>query len=197
VSAPGGAVDAVATAVAEFGRPDIFLVNAGVECAVHPVGDFDLVDYERVFGVNVRGVFLSAQAAIAQFLKQGDGGRLLLTASIAAVSGTPGNSVYTASKHAVHGILRSLKGELGPHGIRVNAIAPGAVETDMMRRIESDLGAASGVGAEDIHGSIAATRPLGRYCEPEEVAALAAWLVSDEASYCHGELVTITGGGAP
>ncbi|ONH27985.1 SDR family NAD(P)-dependent oxidoreductase [Pseudofrankia asymbiotica] len=208
VSVPGGAETAVRTAVDTFGRLDLFLSNAGVECAVRSVVDFDVEDYERVFGVNVRGTFLSVQAAVRRFIAQsedrsGDGtspgnaGRLLLTASTASLVGSPGMAVYMASKHAVHGILRCLTGELGPLGIRVNGIAPGSVDTSLLRSFEVGKGEHAGIDAAAMRKAMEASSPIGRYSRPAEIAALAAWLLSDEASYMHGELVTISGGTAP
>lgn len=197
ISTTAGAGACVAAAVGSFGRLDLFAANAGVESLVKPVAEFDLDDYEKVFSINVRGAFLSAQAAVRQFLQQGDGGGLLFTASIAALMGTPGTSVYNASKHAVHGLARCLALEVGGEGIRVNMLAPGVVDTRMMRALEQGLGALGGTDAESFKATMSSSVPLGRYATPEEIAATAAWLLSDEVPYMHGEVVTVGGGIAP
>jgi len=197
VSTPEGAEAGVRAAVDAFGRLDLFAANAGVESLVKPVAEFDLDDYEKVFRVNVRGAFLSGQAAVRQFLAQGDGGGLLFTASIAALMGTPGTSVYNASKHAVHGLARCLALEVGALGIRVNTLAPGVVETRMMRALEDGLGALSGTDGESFKTTMTSSVPLGRYATPEEIAGAAAWILSDEVPYMHNEMVTVGGGIAP
>jgi NAD(P)-dependent dehydrogenase (short-subunit alcohol dehydrogenase family) len=197
VSTAEGAADSVAAAVNAFGRLDLYAANAGVESTVRAVADFDLADYQRVFAVNVQGAFLSAQAAVRQLTAQGDGGGVLFTASVAALMGTAGTSVYNASKHAVHGLARCLALEVASLGIRVNVLAPGVVDTRMMRSLEAGLGALGGIDAETFKGAMSDAVPLGRYSTAEEIAATAAWILSDEVPYMHGEVVTVSGGLAP
>jgi NAD(P)-dependent dehydrogenase (short-subunit alcohol dehydrogenase family) len=197
VTTPEGAAACVEAAVRTFGRMDLFHANAGVECQVRPVADLDIADYDRVFAVNVRGAFLCAQAAVRRFVQQGGGGGLLFTASIAALMGSAGMSVYNSSKHAVHGLARCLSREVGAQGIRVNTLAPGVVDSRMMRSLEGGLGALSGVDAAGVKAGYEQGVPLGRYATPEEVAATAAWILSDEVPYLHGEIITVGGGIAP
>lgn len=197
VTTPEGATACVDAAVETSGRLDLFHANAGVECRVRSVADLDIADYDRVFDVNVRGAFLCAQAAVRRFTEQGGGGGLLFTASIAALMGTAGTSVYNASKHAVHGLARCLAREVGAQGIRVNTLAPGVVDTRMMRSLEEGLGPLAGVAAADFKTAMEQQVPLGRYATPDEVAATAAWILSDEVPYLHGEVVTVGGGIAP
>lgn len=109
VSTQEGATACVAAAVDAFGRLDAFHANAGVEGRAHLVADFDLAVYEQVFGVNVRGAFLCANAALRQLLAQGDGGGILFTSSLASLMGSPSTAIYNASKHAVHGLVRDRK----------------------------------------------------------------------------------------
>lgn len=197
VSTPAGAAAGVAAAVEVFGRLDLFAANAGIESSVRPVSDFDLADFQRVFSVNVQGAFLCAQAAIRRLTEQGQGGGLLFTASLAALMGTAGTSVYNASKHAVHGLSRCVALEVADLGIRVNTLAPGVVDTRMMRSLEDGLGALGGIDGETFKGAMSDAVPLGRYATPEEIAATAAWILSDEVPYMHNEMVTVGGGITP
>ncbi len=196
ISTPEGAAACVSTAVDAFGRLDAFHANAGVEGRAHPVADFDVDVYEQVFGVNVRGAFLSAQAALRQLLAQDGGGAILFTASLAALMGSPSTSIYNASKHAVHGLVRCLAKEVPP-GVRVNALAPGVVDTRMMHSLEKSMGAAAGIDASTFKAGMEAAVPVGRYATADEIAATAAWILSDEVPYVHGEIITVGGGLTP
>ena len=196
VSVPGGADDCVRVAVEAYGRLDGFHANAGVEGRAHLVADFDVDVYEQVFGVNVRGAFFCSQAAVRRFAEQDSGGTVLFTSSLASQMGTPSTAVYNASKHALHGLARCLAKEVPP-GVRVNTLAPGVVDTRMMRSLEQSMGAASGVDAESFRQAMAAAVPMGRYATAQEVAAAAAWILSDEVPYLHGETITVGGGLTP
>ncbi|MCW2682045.1 MAG: short-chain dehydrogenase/reductase [Frankiales bacterium] len=196
VSTQQGAAACVAAAVDAFGRLDAFHVNAGVEGRSHLVADFDVAVYEQVFAVNVRGSFLCASAALRQLLAQGDGGSVLFTSSLASLMGSPANAVYVASKHAVHGLARSLAREV-PVGIRINALAPGPVDTRMMRSLERSMGSLDGSGEAARRATLEAAIPLKRYASADEVAATAAWILSDEVPYVHGETITLGGGRTP
>lgn len=197
VSTPDGAASCVAAAVDAFGRLDAFHANAGVEGRAHLVADFDLAVYEQVFAVNVRGAFLCAHAALSQLLAQDDGGgSILFTTSLASLMGSPSTAVYNASKHAVHGLVRCLAREVPP-GIRVNALAPGVVDTRMMRSLEESMGAAGGVDAAALKSGLEAAVPMKRYAAADEIAATAAWILSDEVPYVHGETITVGGGLTP
>ncbi len=194
VSTPQGASDCVAAAASRFGGLDLAFVNAGVECVAAPVLDFSIADYERVFAVNVRGVFLTAQAVLRHFAAVGKPGGILLTASVAGLQGSPTTSIYNASKHAVIGIGRCLALEVGASGIRVNMLCPGAVDSRMMRSLEDSIAAASGSTPDEVKSGIEGASPLGRYATPTEVAAMAAWILSDEVPFAHGEIFTVSGG---
>jgi NAD(P)-dependent dehydrogenase (short-subunit alcohol dehydrogenase family) len=183
-----------ASAVDRFGSVDMFHANAGIEGVVSDVAHADIADFDRVMRVNVRSVFLGAGAAVRQMTQQPGGGRILFTSSIAGLKGDAGVGPYVASKHAVLGILRSLAKETGPLGIRVNALCPGVIETRMMDSLEAGIGALMGVDGPAIKAGLNAVVPVGRYGRPEEIAAAAAWLLSDEVPYMHGEVVTVGGG---
>ncbi len=182
------------TAVSTFGSVDMFHANAGVESTVVPVANFDIADWQKVFNVNVLSAFLGASAAVRRMATQPDGGKIVFTASIAGLKGDPGVSVYVASKHAVIGLMRSLMKETGALGIRVNVVAPGPVETRMMRPLEEGLAALMGTDAAGFQAALSTAIPLARYAEADEIAATAAWLLSDEVPYMHGEVVTVGGG---
>lgn len=194
VTGAAGARACVAAAVSSFGRLDAAFVNAGVECIASPVLRFNEADYEHVFGVNVKGAFLTAQAALEHFTEAGRPGSVLFTASIAGLQGSPMTSIYNASKHAVIGLAKSLALEVGGQGVRVNILCPGAVDSRMMRSLEDSIGSASGASAGDIKAGIEAATAFGRYASPDEIAATACWILSDEVPYAHGETFTVGGG---
>jgi len=194
VTTAEGAAAGVAAAKQHFGGLDLAFFNAGVECRAAPVAEFSEREYERVFDVNVRGIFLCAQAVLQHLLQEKKPGNLLLMASIAGLQGSPNTAIYNASKHAVLGLGKSLALEVGGQGIRVNMLCPGTIDTRMMHSLEETMGAASGVEADQMAKLMRAGNALGRYGTAEEIASMAAWILSDEAPYCHGETFTIGGG---
>ena len=180
----------VDAAVARFGRIDAFFNNAGIEGWVGPSTDYPEEMFDRVLAVNVKGVWLGMKYVVPVMRKVG-GGAIVNTASVAGLSGTPTIIAYGASKHAVIGLSKSGALEFGRDDIRVNAICPSPIETRMMRSLER------GINADDpeaVHKSMAANIPLGRYGEPGEVAALVAFLCSDDAKFISGGVYTIDGG---
>lgn len=194
ITAPELIEHCVAAAVDRFGRLDAAFLNAGVECHAAALADTSYDEFDRVFAVNVRSVFVCARALVRHFQQTGGAGNLLFMSSIAGLRGSATTAVYNASKHAVIGLAKSLALEVGAEGIRSNVLCPGTVNTRMMRSLESTIGEAMSVDAQLMRAQMAGASALGRYAEPEEVAALAAWLLSDEAAYCHGEVFTIGGG---
>jgi NAD(P)-dependent dehydrogenase (short-subunit alcohol dehydrogenase family) len=194
ITTSAGAAAGIDAAIAAFGGIDLAFLNAGVECLAASVAQFSEAEYERVFDVNVRGAFLSAQAVVNHITEAGRPGNILFTSSIAGLQGSPTTSVYNASKHAVIGLSKCLALEVGQLGIRVNVLCPGVVDTRMMRSLEETMGAAAGLSPEDMRAAMAAGNALGRYATPDEIAAMAAWILSDEGAYCHGETFTIGGG---
>ena len=193
VGTPEGAAAAVAAGAA-FGGLDLAFINAGVECVSAPIIDFDPAEFDRVFHVNVKGVFLTAQAMVRHLAGEGRPGNLLFTASIAGLQSSPTTSVYSASKSAVVSIAKSLAREVGAFGIRVNALCPAPVVSRMMTSLEDSISAVTGLSGADIRAHLESTSALGRYATPPEVASMAAWILSDEVPYCHGEIFTLTGG---
>ncbi len=175
-------------ALDKFGKIDIFLPNAGIEGVIRPIADFSVEAFDKVLAVNVRGVFMGLKAVAP---KMQDGGSIVMTSSVAGLTGAAGMWGYITSKHAVIGLMRTAALEFAPRKIRVNTVNPGPIETGMMRRIEED--AAPGA-ADAVKKGYEAMNPLKRYGLPEEVANLMLFLASDESSYCNGNVFVVDGG---
>jgi NAD(P)-dependent dehydrogenase (short-subunit alcohol dehydrogenase family) len=178
----------VAATIEKFGSIDYFANNAGIEGKSVSIEDMDVSEFDRVYSINVKGVFLGLRAVIPQMRKQGSGA-IVNTASLAALFGLPNMAAYIMSKHAVAGLTKVAAVETAAAGIRVNAILPGVINTGMMRRIENDTPDAVATRA-----AFEAASPMKRYGEPDEAAAVMAFLLSDEASYVTSSLYTVDGG---
>jgi 3-oxoacyl-[acyl-carrier protein] reductase len=182
-----------AEAVARFGaevaagRVDVLCNNAGVLDDYLPAHETSPELWARILGVNLTGPYLMARALVPRMLEEG-AGAIVNTASIAAFVGGGGGAAYTASKHGLLGLTRQMAFDYGRHGIRVNAICPGAVATGMTTELRTPE-----LGNEHVNAVIEAT-PAGRWGRPEEIAALALFLASDEASFIHGTPVLADGG---
>jgi len=174
-----------------FGTIDAFFNNAGIEGFIGPTLEYPEEMFDRVMAVNVKGVFLGMKYVIPVMREGGRGGAIVNTASVAGLAGTPTLFAYGASKHAVIGMSKSGALEFGRDNIRVNAICPSPIETRMMRSLERGNNPDN---PEAAHRAIAANIPMGRYGEPEEVAALVAFLCSDDAKFISGGTYTIDGG---
>jgi meso-butanediol dehydrogenase/(S,S)-butanediol dehydrogenase/diacetyl reductase len=176
-----------------FGAYDILIANAGVSTMNRAV---DLTDeeWDFNFAVNIKGVFLTNQAAVRYFLKTEKKGVIVNTASLAAKVGAPLLAHYSASKFAVLGWTQALAREVAAQGIRVNAVCPGFVKTSMQEREVAWEAKLRGLTAEQVIKEYVGLTPLGRLEEPEDVAGLAVFLCSDAARFMTGQGINVTGG---
>lgn len=174
-----------------FGRLDILFANAGTEGTVAPLTQLSEQTFDEVLGVNVKGPWLGMKHAVPRMVETGSGGSIVVTSSVAGLIGSPGLGAYIASKHALLGLVKTGALELGPQGIRVNAVCPGPVDNRMMQSIESQ---ASPDSPQTVRSGFEQRVALGRYATNEEIANLALFLASDESSYCTGSAFTADGG---
>lgn len=178
----------VQAALDKFGRIDYFANNAGIEGPMGLIEEQSVDALDLVYRVNVRGVFLGLQHVLP-VMKRQQSGAILNTSSLAGLMGAPGMSPYIMSKHAVIGLTRVAANEAAPSGVRVNAVLPGTINTAMMRKIEANSGTPDAFKTAN-----ESLTPLGRYGEPQEVAAVMNFLLSDEASFVTASLYTVDGG---
>lgn len=171
--------------IAEFGRLDAAFNNAGVMARIAPTADATREDWDRVIGTNLRGVWSCMKHELRQMQRHGSGA-IVNNASVGALTGNPGIGAYIASKHGVVGLTRTAALEYIAHGIRVNAVNPGLIDTPVARDVVS--------GDEQAYAEFAQRVPIGRAGRPEEVAAAVLWLCSPAASYIVGHALTIDGG---
>jgi 3-oxoacyl-[acyl-carrier protein] reductase len=178
------AIDRVAS---ELGSVDILVNNAGVtrDNLLFKMSD---EDFDTVFGIHVRGAFLCTRAA-QRYMVEKKYGKIVMMSSRSAL-GNRGQTNYSSAKAALQGMVRAVSIELGPFGINVNAIAPGHIETAMTKATAERMG----VDYEDMQKRTIERQPIKRVGKPEDVANLAAFLVSDESSYITGQTIYITGG---
>ncbi len=196
VSRPEQAQAYIDAAVSRWGGIDALLANAGIEGTLSPIPDYPAEVFDRVMAVNVRGVWLGIKYAVPAMRERG-GGSIVITSSTAGIGGTPEMSAYTTSKHAVIGLMRTAALEGAPFNIRVNTVNPSPIETRMMRSIEELRAAAlddSSVTIETAKQAFAERIPLQRYGNPEEVARMMLFLVSDDSSFCTGGVYMVDGG---
>jgi len=172
-------------AVAEFGRLDAAFNNAGVMARIAPTADSTREDWDRVIGINLRGVWSSMKHELREMQRQGSGA-IVNNASVGALTGNPGIASYIASKHGVVGLTRTAALEYIKHGIRVNAVNPGLIDTQIARDVVN--------GDEQAYAEIAKHVPIGRAGRPEEIASVVLWLCSPGASYVVGHALTVDGG---
>ena len=184
---------AVAETVERFGRLDVVVANAGVVPAWSDVAELDLDELDRTLAVNVRGVAATLKAG-ARALKLNGGGSIVVTASLNSWRAAPAQASYTASKHAVLGLVRAAALDVGPRGIRVNAIAPGPVATDALRERLAQRASAGGLAVEPALALLAEGAALGRMVSEDEVANAALFLASDLSSGITGALLPVDGG---
>lgn len=171
--------------VAAFGRLDAAFNNAGVMAHIAPTAESTREDWDRVIGVNLRGVWSCMRHELKQMERQGSGA-IVNNASVGALTGNPGIGSYIASKHGVVGLTRTAALEYVKRGIRVNAVNPGLIDTQVARDVVA--------GDESAYAEIAKGVPIGRAGRPEEIASAVLWLCSPGASYVVGHALTVDGG---
>src|SRR3954451_15640607 len=187
----------VACAVAEFGRIDVIVNNAGVTRYAY-IMDLTEADWDRIHRVNAKGVFFCLQRAAREMIKQGDGGRIINIASISG-RGYPGasNAAYAASKGAVISLTWMAAQQLGRHNINVNAICPGVTRTELGARNAVARAAERGISVEELQAEAEARIPIGRANQPEDIAAMAVFLASPAARNITGQAYNVDGGLVP
>jgi NAD(P)-dependent dehydrogenase (short-subunit alcohol dehydrogenase family) len=178
---------AVEAATSRWGRVDVLVCNAGYIVS-KPIAATTEEDLDRVLAVNVKGTFLHCRAVIPVMERQG-GGAIVSTASISGVVGLPNQSAYCASKGAVVLLTKQLAVECAPAKIRVNAVAPGAIDTPFLHRLLEPLD-----DPQAVVEAIKAEHPLARFASAEEIARSIVFLASDEASFITGSVLMIDGG---
>ena len=172
-------------AVSEYGGLDLAFNNAGIEGEPRPLAEQTEANYDAVMDINVKGVWLSMKYEIPRMLDQG-GGAIVNCASVAGVIGFPGIGIYSASKHAVIGLTKAAALEFSAQGIRVNAVNPAVIDTEMVDRLADGMN----VKKDDL----ATFHPIGRLGRVEEVAEAVLWLCSDKASFVTGHSMMVDGG---
>jgi NAD(P)-dependent dehydrogenase (short-subunit alcohol dehydrogenase family) len=172
-------------ALETFGRLDYAFNNAGISGDNQLLTDQTEESFDRVFDVNVKALFLLLQDEVKQMMAQGQGGSIVNTASVGGLLAFPTAGPYVASKHAVLGLTKTAAIEYGRCGIRVNAVSPGAVRTEMLLDV---------FGNQEALDRMSAVHPIGRIRRPEEIADAVAWLFSDRSSYYTGQSLTLDGG---
>lgn len=171
--------------VAEFGRLDAAFNNAGVMARIAPTAESTREEWDRVIGINLRGVWSAMKYELRQMVRQGSGA-IVNNASVGALTGNPGIGSYIASKHGVVGLTRTAALEYIGNGIRVNAVNPGLIDTQIARDVVA--------GNEQAYDEIAKNVPIRRAGRPEEIASAVLWLCSPGASYVVGHALTVDGG---
>ena len=174
--------------VETYGRLDYAFNNAGIEQTMAPLAEQTVEEFDQIMNINVRGVWLSMKYEIPVMIKNGIGvgGAIVNNSSVAGIMGFPQMAIYIASKHAVLGLTKSAALEYAKSGIRINSIAPGGVDTDMVERLTED--------DKQWRETLTSMHPIGRLSNPEEIANAVVWLLSNSASFVLGHTLLVDGG---
>ena len=180
----------VDTALERFGRLDVSFLNAGIAGPIVPSHEYPTDQFEHVMRVNVTAVFFGLKHALRAMLG-GGGGSIVCTSSVQGLQAVGYTLAYTASKHAVMGLVRTAALEYARHNIRVNAVNPGVTDTDMMKHVHDTLAPDR---PDAIKNDFAQAVPMGRYARPDEIARMVAFLASDDSAYVTGMPHVVAGG---
>lgn len=183
VADPASVTGMITAIIERLGRIDILFNNAGIG-ANTPFLETRLEDWNRILGVNLTGAFMVAQGCAREMVRVGDGGKIVNIASLSGQRGANGRAAYGAAKAGLELLTKVMAVELAPHGINVNNLAPGAIETDIAKVMHDEATRAA-------YGRLI---PMTRYGTPEEIADAAVFLCSDEARYVHGHTLNVDGG---
>ncbi len=178
---------------ARLGGVDIVVANAGM-LLLRPVLETDLEDWRRVLDVNLTGAFITCKIFGQRLVRQGSGGRMVLTSSLFGLRGGAENGAYAASKFGMVGLTQTLAAELAPHGVLVNAVCPGQVDTPMMRQLFADRALLRGTDPASVEADMVRQIPMGRMADPAEIADLYVFLASPLSRYLTGQSLLADGG---
>lgn len=174
--------------VARWGPIDVLFSNAGISGVIRPVTEYPEDVFDAVIAVNLKGSFLACKYGLPGMR---DGGSIIMTSSVVGVTSDPGIAAYAASKHGLIGLMRTVAKEAAPRRIRVNVVAPGPIDNDFQRTVESGLTQALGTDAGKFLDSVI---PLGRHAKAEEVAESVLFLASDRSAFTTGSVLMADGG---
>jgi NAD(P)-dependent dehydrogenase (short-subunit alcohol dehydrogenase family) len=179
---------AVDAAVAQFGRLDVVIANAGIAGANGPIADYPEDSFDQTLAVHVKGAFLLAKHAVPHL---GSGASIIITSSVVGLTAAPHIAGYATAKHAQVGLMRTLAAELAPRGIRVNTIHPGPVDNEFQHRVEEAATGSDRTAAAVVFDGMI---PLGRHAGPDEIARAMLFLASDDSSFMTGATLAVDGG---
>jgi NAD(P)-dependent dehydrogenase (short-subunit alcohol dehydrogenase family) len=188
VSNPADVERYTSETLSRFGKINLFFNNAGIEGTSSSLENYPNEIFDKVIAINLKGVWYGCKYVIPKMV---DGGSVIITSSVAGLKGFKDLGAYVTSKHGVIGIMRVAALEFADRNIRVNTVHPGPVNTQMMRRIETDI---SPDNSEEVKKGFEAIVPFSRYAEPIEIANLVLYLASDESKYVNGNTYVIDGG---
>jgi NAD(P)-dependent dehydrogenase (short-subunit alcohol dehydrogenase family) len=180
-------------AIARHGRMDVVVANAGI-LVLKPAVELSTAEWRRVLDVNLTGAFLTSTVFARRLVRAGTGGRIVLTSSLFGLRGGVENAAYSASKFGMVGLMQCLAAELAPHGIRVNCVCPGQMDTAMLQRLFEERAASQNKSAENVRQAFVARIPLGRLGPLDELADTYVYLASDLSRYVTGQSIVVDGG---
>ncbi|TGN21162.1 glucose 1-dehydrogenase [Leptospira idonii] len=189
ISKPEQVETLVRTSIERFGRLDFAVNNAGIAGVMKPVAEYPIDVWDDIININLKGTFLSMKFEIQEMLKQGNGGVIVNVSSAIGLRGKEKIAPYSATKHGIIGLTKSAAFEYGGSGIRINALCPGGIQTEM-----DDLFYQNAPDPEALRKERMKSYALGRMAQPKEVARVAVWLCSEDSSFITGASIPVDGG---